>query len=57
MLRGEDYELLFAVRGSARGLRRLGDRPLAEVGVFTRSGLVFEGAGGRALPPAGWRHF
>ncbi len=54
---GEDYELLFAVRGSARGLRRLGDRPLAEVGVFTRSGLVFEGAGGRALPPAGWRHF
>ena len=54
---GEDYELLFAVRGSARGLLRLGDRPVQEIGLLTRSGLVFEGAGGRPLPRAGWRHF
>jgi thiamine-monophosphate kinase len=54
---GEDYELLFTVRGPSPGsevlARRLGT-PVTEIGRITERGLKVHGCSG---DPSGWRHF
>lgn len=57
---GEDYELLFSVRGSAplqlpTQLRT--DTPLTPIGVLSRGGLELVGAVGPGPDRGGWRHF
>lgn len=58
--RGEDYELLFTARPSARIPSRIAGVPVREIGRITRRREVFlEHSGGRRerLVPRGWEHF
>ncbi len=57
---GEDYELLFSVRGSAPVVlppEMRASEPLTPVGVLARGGLELVGARGPDPERAGWQHF
>lgn len=57
---GEDYELLFALRGAQDvpvSIRRLAGPQLACVGRLAAGPLELVGTAGRMPPQPGWRHF
>jgi thiamine-monophosphate kinase len=57
---GEDYELLFTVRGGKRIPSRIAGVPITPIGHITRGRRIFlrnEGGVGYELRPGGWEHF
>jgi thiamine-monophosphate kinase len=60
---GEDYELLFTARPTAKMPRRIGGVPITRIGTILKTSnkrpqVTLVGAeGARALDSAGWRHF
>ena len=54
---GEDYELLFTVRGMPRGRRSSPGKAPREIGVVTEAGLELVGAPAGLAARLGWRHF